>query len=96
MERKGDEMNLLDELDIDDLDEEQQELADCLGMEVYKRFITTYAGEIINVRCPESLTRKIRNKKIISEFNGRNYNALSAKYHISNRMIRNIINEASK
>ena len=89
-------MNLLDELDFDDLDEEQQELADCLGMEAYKNLIATYSGSIINVRSIGSLTRKIRNKKILSEFNGRNYNALSVKYDISNRMIRNIINESSK
>ena len=35
-------MKLLDELPYEYLDEEQKELADCLGMEAYKRLVAAY------------------------------------------------------
>lgn len=89
-------MKLLDELTLDDLDEEQRELADCIGMEAYKKLVYTYAGCTINVRNPERLTREIRNNYIRYEFNGSNYNELAAKYHLSNRMIRFIVDVKSK
>ncbi|MBQ7783572.1 MAG: DNA-binding protein [Oscillospiraceae bacterium] len=89
-------MNLLDKLTFDDLDEEQRELADCIGMEAYKKLVYTYAGSIINVRTPKMLTREIRNKIICSEFDGGNYNALAIKYHLSNRMIRKIVDVKGK
>ncbi|MGN1102042.1 MAG: Mor transcription activator family protein [Huintestinicola sp.] len=89
-------MTLLDELTLDDLDEEQRELADCIGLEAYKKLVYTYAGSIINVRDPEGLTREIRNRIIRSEFNGGNYNELAIKYRLSNRMIRNIVDIKSK
>lgn len=89
-------MDFLDKLSLEDLDEEQQELADCIGIEAYKKLIVTYAGSTITIRHPERLTRKLRNEAIRSEFNGVNYNALALKYHISNRMIRYIVNGKSK
>lgn len=89
-------MNLLDDLTLENLDEEQRELADCIGLEAYKKLVYTYAGCTINVRDPERLTREIRNNYIRSEFNGGNYNELAAKYHLSNRMIRNIVDGKSK
>ena len=46
-------MNLLEQLTLDDLDEEQQELAECIGLDAYKKLVATYAGNPINVRCPK-------------------------------------------
>lgn len=89
-------MNFIEKLTIDDLDEEQQELADCIGIDAYKKLVTAYAGCTINVRVPEGLTREIRNRNIRNEFNGSNYNELAVKYHLSNRMIRNIVDKRSK
>ena len=84
-------MNLLDELTLDDLDEEQRELADCIGLEAYKRLIVTYAGSSINVRMPDKLTIRQRNKKICAEFNGYNFFELSKKYQLTERQIRYIV-----
>lgn len=89
-------MNFLDKLSLEDLDEEQQELADCIGIEAYKKLVVTYAGSTINIRHPERLTRNLRDQAIRSEFNGANYNELAIKYHLSNRMIRYIVNGKSK
>lgn len=86
-------MNLLDELTIDDLDEEQRELADCIGMEAYRKLVATYAGSPINVRMPDKLTLKQRNRKIRSEFNGYNFSELAKRYELSERQIRNIVSD---
>ena len=70
-------MNLLEELTLDDLDEEQRDLAECIGIEAYKKLVSSYAGNPINVRMPERITMKLRNDKIRLEFNGYNYADLS-------------------
>jgi len=84
-------MNLLDMLTLDDLDEEQRELADCLGLDTYKKFILTYAGTIFNVKNPERIILPVRDRLIRKEFNGYNYNELAHKYHLTNNRIRQII-----
>lgn len=84
-------MNLLEELTLEDLDEEQRELADCIGLDAYKKLVASYAGNPINIRMPERITMKLRNEKIRSEFNGYNYTALSQKYGLCKNQIRNIV-----
>lgn len=84
-------MNLLEELTIDDLDEDQRELAECIGIEAYKKLVASYAGNPINVRMPERITMKLRNDKIRLEFNGYNYADLSKKYGLCKNQIRNIV-----
>lgn len=89
-------MDLMNELDYDDLDETQQELADCIGMEAYKKLVMTYSGESVTVRVPERITLKLRNEKIRSEFDGGNYRELALRYGICSRSIRRIIKEGYK
>lgn len=73
-------MSLLDELTIDDLDEEQRELADCIGFEAYRRLLSNYAGDTIRVRMPNRITLPLRNEKIKEDFTGYNYRELAKKY----------------
>lgn len=84
-------MNLLDELTLDDLDEEQRELADCIGLEAYKKLVATYAGSVINVRMPDNLTIRQRNNRIRRQFNGYNFTELAKRYSLTERQIRNIV-----
>lgn len=86
-------MDLLDEIKIDDLDADQSELAECIGLEAYKRLVKTYAGSTITIRMPEKLTLNIRNKKIRDEFNGYNFFEISKKYGLTERQIRNIVSD---
>ncbi len=86
-------MNLLDELTLDDLDPEQRELADCIGLDAYKKLVATYAGSSLNIRMPDKLTIVQRNKKIIKEFNGYNFGELARKYDLTERSIRYIVAE---
>lgn len=84
--------DMFDMLTLDDLDEEQRELADCLGLDTYKKFILTYAGTFLSVRNPERVILPVRDRLIRKEFNGGNYNELALKYHLTNVRIRQIIN----
>lgn len=84
-------MNLLDELTLEDLDEEQRELADCIGLEAYKKLVATYAGSTINIRMPDKLTIGQRNNRIRKEFNGYNFSELARQYKLTERQIRYIV-----
>lgn len=89
-------MSLLDEITLDDLDEKQRELAECIGLDAYKKLVSTYAGEPIAVRMPEGITRNIRNKKIRAEFTGYNVRELSKKYRLHENTIRDIVSDIKK
>lgn len=90
-------MSLLDELTLDDLDDEQRELAECIGLDAYKKLVATYAGSPINIRMPDSLTMRQRNNNICKQFNGYNFTELARAYNLTERQIRNIVaDEVSK
>ena len=84
-------MNFINELTIDDLDEEQRDLAECIGIDSYKRLITDYGGCTVTIRVPDGILRAIRNRHIKNDFNGYNYRALSVKYGLHEKTVRNII-----
>ena len=60
----------IDKLSFDDLDEEQRDLAECLGIQAYRNFITNYAGVTLTVRMPERIIIPLRNSEIRKEFDG--------------------------
>lgn len=84
-------MSLLDEITLTDLDEKQRELAECIGMEAYKKLVSTYAGENICVRMPDRLTIALRNDRIRQDYNGYNIRYLSRKYGLHESTIRRIL-----
>ncbi|MBD5144740.1 MAG: hypothetical protein HDT21_02300 [Ruminococcus sp.] len=49
---RGDIMCLLDKLTLGDLDEDQRELAECVGFDAYKKLLKNYAGSSITVPTP--------------------------------------------
>ena len=87
---------LLNELSYEDLDEDQHELVDCIGLEGYKRFVSAYGGGYFYVQIPSNICRNARNRKICKEFDGGNYRQLAKKYDISVITVRRIINAAYK
>ena len=84
-------MSLLDNITLDDLDPEQRELAECIGLEPYKKLVQNYAGSCVYVRKPDTVTASIRNTNIQKEFNGYNYLELAKKYNLSEISIRRIV-----
>ncbi|MDE6762869.1 MAG: hypothetical protein K2J73_04245 [Oscillospiraceae bacterium] len=49
---RGDIMGLLDKLTLGDLDKGQRELAECIGLDAYKKLLKNYAGSPITVLMP--------------------------------------------
>lgn len=84
-------MSLLDNLTLDDLDADQRELAECVGIEAYKNLVQTYAGSYVYVCKEDTITSELRNRIIKQEFNGYNYLELARTYNLSERTIRNIV-----
>lgn len=82
---------LVNELTLDDLEGEQRALAECLGLEAYRRLLLMYAGSTFTVRMPDKITIPLRNKRIRSEFNGYNWGELARKYNLHEKTIRNIV-----
>lgn len=82
---------LLNAITIDDLSEEQRQIAELIGFDNYKKLVRIFAGMSIYIPKMDSLEASVRNRKIRAEFNGFNYQELVRKYHISERHIRRII-----
>lgn len=84
-------MNLLDKITIDDLDEDQRELAECIGFEAYKKMVNYYSGSYVYICKPDTVTMNARNKQIKKEFNGCNYLELAKKFNLSEISVRRIV-----
>ncbi len=97
-------MNRLDGIHEDDL--KNSSLADSdgafslilhvFGKDTAIRFVRFFGGYNLYVPSERTVFRAIRDKKIREEFNGCNYDEIAAKYHLSARQIRNIINKKEK
>ncbi len=85
-------MDYIDELTLEDLDEEQQELAEVLGFDSYKNLIKTYGGTSIYVLKKETVCRVVRNRIIRDNFDG-DYKKIARKHKLSDRQIREIIDK---
>lgn len=84
-------MTLLEKLTLDDLDEDQRELAECIGIEAYRKLLKNYAGSPVNVRMPKRITIPVRNKEIRGKFDGYNYRKLAQEYDLAEVTIRKIV-----
>lgn len=89
-------MDLLDKVQIENLDEEQKNLAEMIGMEGFKSLVRAYNGTSIYIPKIESLEKVVRDKLIREEFNGSNYKELALKYGLTETWIRIIVMEKSK
>lgn len=86
-------MSLLDKITLDDLDEDQRELAECIGIEAYKNLLRHYAGSVVVVRMPKRITLPVRDREICDKFNGYNYGDLAREYDLSEVSIRRIVSD---
>ncbi len=80
----------------EDLDENDQDIADCIGLENFKNLVRTFGGSKINIKVPKNIALDYRNKQICSEFNGGNYKQLARKYNLSEASVYRIIRDHYK
>ena len=88
--------DFLDELLLEDLEGDQYDLAECIGLDVYVKLVRTFAGLPISIPMPTSINKNARNRKIIREFNGYNVKKLARKYGLSKRRINELVAEKLK
>ena len=81
----------LNKLTYNDLDEDDQQLADLIGLENFKKFVDTYGGTHYSVKRPETLCIEIRNRQIRQEFDGSNHKKLAVKYGLTEVSIYRIV-----
>lgn len=82
------------ELKINDLRDEQRQIAEVIGLEAYLELSRKFGGTTIYVAKAEEIKRRIdRDTQIREEFNGNNYTQLAVKYGLTEVWIRNIVYE---
>jgi Mor family transcriptional regulator len=89
-------MSLIDKITLEDLEGDQRDLAELIGLEPYKSLVQTYGGCNIYVQKIDRLIRDTRDNDIRKKFNGFNFQDLAIEYNLSERMIREITSDELK
>jgi Mor family transcriptional regulator len=90
-------MDLWDEITPKDFDDDSMALlVEVAGLETAKKIVAALGGDSLYVPKVESIIRLARNRRINKEFTGFNHKALAAKYDLTTRHIRKIIEEQKK
>jgi len=69
------------------------EIIQLIGKGNLIELIGRYKGNYVYFQKADEYLREIRNKKIFTEFNGENYAALGKKYELTERWVREIIEQ---
>ncbi|MFI3230256.1 MAG: Mor transcription activator family protein [bacterium] len=86
-------MDYLKYLELDDLNDEQKEIAKVIGIENYVTLMVNFGGNNIYVHKPERANITVRNRFIKNEFNDYNHKELTKKYNLTYNHLKRIINE---
>ncbi len=78
------------------LEGEQRELAEVIGLDAYKKLVEHYGGSHIYIQKSDTITRTDRNSEIKAKFNGSNYRELAREFNLSEKTIREIVAEIIK
>ncbi len=76
---------------VDQLRDEQRELAEVIGLDAYKKLIRHYGGNQLYIQQADSVLKDVRDKELNEKFDGTNYRKLSIEYGISEMTIRDIV-----
>lgn len=83
--------DILQRLKYEDLNPEQQDFADLVGLDIFKELVRKCGGTYMYIPKEDNITRPIRNAMIKAEFTGSNVKELAKKYQLSEVQIRSII-----
>lgn len=86
-------MSAVEKIQLDDLDEEQRQVAELIGLNNYKRLVTTYGGLSLYIPKPDAFERAARDERIREAFNGYNFKALAMEYGLTEVRIRSIVSD---
>ena len=83
---------LVAELTLEDIPENCREFVKLVGLENFCNLVYNLGGLQIYIPKFESLTAPARDRRIIQEFDGANYQTLAIRYNISEVWVRQIVN----
>lgn len=86
----------IDDITLGQLDGDQYELAEIIGIENYKKLVIHYGGGFVYVCKADTILKDSRNAEICDKFNGYNYRELAKEYNLSEKMIREITSNKLK
>ena len=81
-------MSALDRVQMSDLDEEQQQVAELIGLDNYKRLGSVFGGLSIYIPKADAWERMAR-----EEFDGYNFKELAGRYGLTEVRIRSIVSD---
>ncbi len=86
----------IDRITLEQLDGEQREIAELIGIESYKKLVRYFGGGQVYICKADTLMKISRNAEICGRFNGYNYRELALEYNLSTKTIREITSEKLK
>ncbi len=81
---------------IDQLRNDQRELAEIIGLEAYKKLVVNYAGSFLYIQKIDSVLKDLRDDEIREKFDGGNYGKLAREYNLAEATVRDIVAEKRK
>lgn len=84
------------DIKLKDLQGDQRELAEIIGIEKYLELVRVCGGTTIYIAKMDKLLNAKRDSDIVNKFNGYNYKSLANEYHLTERMVREIIARENK
>ena len=89
-------MNIDKLTNIDQLRDDQRELAEIIGLEAYKKLVVNYAGSFLYIQKIDSVLKDLRDDEIREKFDGGNYGDLAREYNLAEATVRDIVAEKRK
>ena len=88
-------MTDMDNVTIESLDGEQREIAECVGIDGYRKLVENFGGTSVYIQKSDKTAKNLRDEKIKAQFNGGNYKALARKFNLSESAVRKILSNAN-
>ena len=88
--------NAINMITMELLDEHDREIVDIVGLDAFRRLVSTFGGSNIYIKKAETFLLPFRDELIRKEYNGRNSRELSQKFGISQRHVSHIVEDRSK
>lgn len=79
------------DIEMTDLEGEQREIAECIGIDAYRTLAQTYGGSSIYIAKTASILKDERDRRIRREYNGCNAHALAIKYDLADNTVHKIV-----
>lgn len=76
---------------LDQLRDDQRELAEIIGLEAYKKLVYYYGGSPVYIQKVDSVLKDARDNEIREKFNGGNCLELAIEYNLAISTVRDIV-----